>query len=308
MSELYTSLVRLKQAMNNGALPPMTDIPLTVQDVIDPTLTIGLGALFEDTEKGLRCPVRGCGVYRHMLSSHITTVHADVGGANGVRDMMEIPRSTPLASQSYRQAKIAEFAARRGDGLAILARARATNAGAAHKRDVRVRAEQTKKIVYKSAGLRNLTNRCEAQMRHALIDLQNQIGRSPTVSEARSLIGEGFAGQVIAVYGTWNAAKARFGLDQYKRGHSRKEITRDMVLEALSAYYDVHECLPNQRQARKATRTPLIPSFPTILKAMGCKYDWTEAMQRAASLLNIYGGRYGLPESARPDASKPVDA
>lgn len=294
MSELYTSLTRLKMAMNGGELPQMTDIPLSVQDVIDPALTIGLGALVEDATLGLRCPVRGCGIYRHALARHVTAKHPEIGGAVGLKDLLEIPHSAPLASSTYRAQKREELARRGPEVFEIMRRARESRPGAAHERSVRDRAKETTRLVYKMAGVRNLANRCEAQMRHTLIDLQNKLGRSPALSEARAMLGEGFCGQVISVYGSWNAAKARFGLDQYKRGHSRREVPREAVLEGLRAYYDRHGTLPNVNQAQRPNRTPMIPSRPTILKAMGTEL-WPEAMRRAASILNIYGGRYGLP-------------
>lgn len=290
--ELYTSLVRLKQAMNGGQLPAMTEIPEPARLVLDPEFTIGLGALTEDAEKGLRCPVRGCGTFRHVLSRHLDSTHADVGGVERVRELLDIPRSVRLVSTHYSDMKRAELAPRIASGelQRSLIAARASRPGALKDR---TRANVTLRRVYRMAGARNLQNRCEAQMRHALIDLQNKIGRAPSRADADAELGTGFSGQVIAVYGSWNAAKAQFGLEQYQRGH-RVEITREAVIEALSAYHRVHGCLPNAKQALDPTRTPLIPSRPTIQKAMGTT-RWVEAMQRAASILNIYGGRYGLP-------------
>ena len=61
MADLYTSLIRAKQELNDGVLPPMTPVPENVQHFIDPAFTPGLGALEEDPEKGLRCPVKGWG-------------------------------------------------------------------------------------------------------------------------------------------------------------------------------------------------------------------------------------------------------
>lgn len=294
MPELYTSLTRLKMAMNGGILPPMTSIPLRIQDVIDPSLTIGLGALVEDAA-GLRCPVRGCGIYRHVLGPHVDAKHPEIGGSDGLRNLLEIPRSVPLASSAYRARKREETAQRLPMLLEQLRRARESRPGATQTQSVRERATKTTRTLYKMAGMRNLSNRCEAQMRHALIDLQNKLGRSPALREARAELGEGFCGEVIAVYGSWNAAKARFGLDQYKRGHSRAEISREAVLEALRAYYDQNGVLPSVNQVQRPNRTPLVPSRPTILKVLGTE-EWPEAMRRAASILNIYGGRYGLEE------------
>ena len=41
MADLYTSLVRAKQELNDGVLPPMTPVPENVQHFIDPAFTPG---------------------------------------------------------------------------------------------------------------------------------------------------------------------------------------------------------------------------------------------------------------------------
>ena len=99
MADLYTSLTNLKREMNGGRMPPMTPIPERALAVIDPALTPGLGALEEDPEKGLRCPVRGCGKWAHALSSHITSAHRNIGGVRGFKRMMSIPRTAALLSR-----------------------------------------------------------------------------------------------------------------------------------------------------------------------------------------------------------------
>lgn len=294
MSALYTSLVRLKMAMNGGELPPMTEIPAEATDYIDPAFTIGLGALTEDETRGLRCPVRECGKFFHLLTQHVNKMHPELG-ARGLRKLLDIPMTAPLASHKWRarRSAIASAWARSEEGSAVLARGRANLPANWHRapRDP----EKGKKRVFQSVGRRNLSDRCEAQLTHKLIDLQHQIGRSPTSTEARTILGTDFVSYVTNVYGSWNAAKTRFGMDAYSNQYTvRGLVSKEAVLAALRAYHKVHGCLPNVNQAQRPTRTPLIPSRPTICKAMGTE-SWPEAMRRAASLLNIYGGRYGLP-------------
>jgi hypothetical protein len=292
MTPLYTSLAHLKIARNNGALPPMTDVPLTALDVIDPRFTIGLGALYED-ERGVRCPLRKCGRFFHSLTPHVNSAHPEIG-ADGLKTLLEIAPSSKLESKPRRETRAASLAARSEEVASVLSRARA-----ARRTDARtVRAtgrkvSEGKRGLFKLAGLRNFRRRCENQIRHDLIDLQNKIGRSPSLSDAETEMGAAYTRHIERVYGTWNAAKATFGLAQHKR-HGRVEVTRDAVLESLAAYYAAHGSLPSVKQSMRPDRTPLIPATRTICKAMGTG-SWPEAMRRVAALLNIYGGRYGLP-------------
>lgn len=299
MNELFTDLLRLKQAMNGGELPPMTDIPLTAQDVIDPQFTIGLGALHEDPTRGLQCPVRGCGTYRHTLKRHLNTKHPEVG-ERGVKELLEIPQSVRLISASARTRMAAEVE-RRGPSFRRRFSFVASQPATLNK-------GKTRKGLHRLAGVRNLERVCAAQVRDRLIAFQSENGRSPSQRDAEAWpdMGAAFVQKVKRIYGSWNAAKERFGLDAYsnagysgqRRAVRRTNIQRAIVVEALAAYYEVHGTLPNIKQARSPVRAPLIPSAPTILKAMDTG-NWPEAMRRVASLLNIYGGRYGLPEPTR---------
>lgn len=304
--ELYTDLMRLKQEMNGGVLPAMTPYSESVARVLDPSFGIGLGALVESPERGLRCPVRDCGSYYHSLAHHLTSKHADLGGAIGIKMLLEIPKSVKLLSLGARSNIEKSIASRLPQVMEQARIARCRGANAFHSLEAIERKTVTQRINRASAGMRNLTNRCEAQMRHRMIDLQNRIGRSPSLEDARVDLGHGFVKCVIAVYGSWNAAKLRFDIAQYRPGQTaaRKTITRESVLVALRLYYASHGVLPTLRQANFPDRAPLIPSVTTIRRVMGTG-NWSEAMRRAASLLNIYGGRYGLPEKARPLASPP---
>lgn len=290
--ELYTSLTRLKMAMNGGQLPPMTPVPEKAHRIIDPDLTIGLGALSEDELLGLRCPVRGCGEWRHKLSFHLNHRHADIGGAAAVRDLLEIPLSAPLVSK-----KISDGVRRQNferDAAGALARWRAENPGAqaaCSRRTGSVRAMNVRRTV-RTVGYRNMLDQCPRQLAHKLIDLHNQLGRSPSAEEARKMISPGFVSAVQEVYGTWNNAKAQCGLERWKT--SRKKFSREVCIEALHAWYTVHGELPSAWQVRQANKAPLLPPWKSILSTFN-QTSWPETMRIVASLLDIRGGRFGLP-------------
>lgn len=287
---LYTSLVRLKQSMNDGRLPPMTPVPASAHQLIDPAFTIGLGALYEDSEKGLRCPIRECGGFYHNLGLHLRASHGSAGGSTAVRSALDIPLSAPLLSQrlleTHRDNSARSFEqTRRSRPFTLPVHGKATEA--------RRRQSRTIKADRLTVGARNLRDTCLAQLSHKLIDLHHRLGRTPSSQEARTLNSPGFVAAVTRSFGTWDAALAHCGLQRFDRG-ARQRVSRDKVLESLSAYFAEHGCLPTQSQAYHPKRTPIIPTPPTIMRVMATK-SWPEAMRRAASLLNIYGGRYGLP-------------
>lgn len=290
---LYTSLVRLKQAMNGGTLPPMTPVPESVHHLIDPAFTIGLGALREDEEKGLQCPVRDCGEWRHRLSSHLRGAHRNIGGVAAVRRALSIPSTAPLMSQRA-------LAEAREQGVAAFDRyvrqvgpervrldmgrtwSETQTSGARTKRRAAQLANRS------TVGARNLADTCDAQVSHKLIDLQVRLGRSPGAREASKLLGAGVYDRIIEVYGTWRHALAQLGLDAV-----RKRNDRESVLAGLEAYFQVNGHLPSRHQASLPTRTPKIVSPRVILATLG-ETTWYGCMRKAAIILNIRDGRYGV--------------
>lgn len=287
MRGLYTSLTRLKMAMNGGQLPPMTPIPENVTHLIDPGFTIGLGALSEDAERGLRCPVRDCGVWRHRLSKHLNAAHADIGGEEAIKRVLQIPVNVRLASSKEKEAvsKRSLEMHRRMPWL----RDRTDGARARRKATGRVKRSKT-------MGYRNLINMCDKQMAHALVDLQNRIGRPPSRADALTALGPEWVWKAWELYGSWEAVLAQFGLDVVAVQRNRPR--RKDVLPSLRAWHQAHGEFPSIVECRSPTRTPLVPAPQTIMKSLNC-HSWPEAMRRAAALLNIYGGRYGLPEKAK---------
>ena len=283
--ELYTSLTRLKQALNDGELPPMIPISQQARAFIDPALTPGHGALNADELLGLQCPVRGCGKWVHVLSTHLNFSHKNIGGAAGVRAALGIPKRVAMMSQQARE-KIA------GNG-------RRLNTGSADRvRQGRSRVNESTRIAASKASrnsptYKNLRDRCEAQLSHKLIDLHHRLGRSPTVREGEEFLGRAVVNAIKETFGTWNNAKMQCGLESHITKHSK--YSRDAILEALRAWYDEHGELPNVEESSMPTRTPLIPQYATIVRAFG-RAGWRVAMRQVAALLNIRGGRYGLPE------------
>lgn len=286
--QLYTSLVRLKQEMNGGQIPPMTPVTGDALDAIDPSFTIGLGALEESTEKGLRCPVRGCGKYFHRLKKHFRVSHADIGGVEGILRRLSIPINVPLDS-TIRRERIAKLAVDRNAASSLAA---SSSRGGMRNPTTRSKAHRARSASFATVGYRNLLNNCKAQLGHKLLDAQNQIGRSPSVAEAEQLLGRGVVAQTVRVFGSWNAAKATLGMSTSRFS---KRFEKDHVIESLAAWHSEHGTLPSYRDTRKVNRTPVLPDSRTMIRALGAS-SHTHAMQIAASILNIYGGRYGLPE------------
>jgi hypothetical protein len=284
--ELYTSLTRLKMAMNGGIMPPMTKLSEQALKLIDPAFTIGMGALEEDAVKGLRCPVRGCGQYYHALGYHLSRTHRAIGGLVAVREALGIPACVPFLSISAR--------------LAFAKRSRPLTSQRPPEQDRKAIA-QVCRATKLSANGRNLRDRCEEQLRQKFTILELENGRAPSMREAKERFGWGFVAGVQRIYGTWRNALGQFGMSALtaREVAARRLVSREATLDGLRAWYEVHGDLPTSDDANRRDRFPLIPSSATIRRAMGCA-GWDEAMRRAAALLNIYGGRYGLPESARP--------
>lgn len=291
--DLYTSLTRLKQAMNNGQLPPMTPLTEQAKKVIDPELTIagGAGGIVADEERGLRCPIRGCGAWKHDLGRHVAMAHPTIGVA-AFREAMSIPKSAPLMSETFRERKRRLMRGRLNDALKQQQRR-----GRKERRGVVARRAKGKGATAATMGSRNLRDRCIAQLSHKLIDLANTLGRSPSSTEARNVLGQTLVYHIIQTFGTWNAAKAHCGLEAFApRNTARTKENRERALDTLGAWVAEHDGeLPSYHDAMYGNATPLLLA-PSIYYAVFGSQDWDECMRRAAALLAVIGGKYGLPE------------
>lgn len=287
--ELLTTARALKFALN-GDLPPYTPIPVAVQHIIDPAFVPGLGVLYED-ERGVRCPVRDCGVFKQHLEQHLNRVHANIGGAERVAAALSIPRTARLASMRLSETRRA-IAKRTNSG----ARLRAAGHGFSHgtkpsRTRVRDQIRQRQRTKY-SMQYRNELDWCDAQLTTKLMVLRDAIGRTPTIGDAETLWGERAHSYIYAItkhYGSWNNALSFLNLALNRHGR----LTLDDALTALRTWYDAHGDLPTSQESNSPSRAPRIPTYVAIRNAFG-GVTWDEAMRRAAALLDIHGGRYGL--------------
>lgn len=303
--ELYTSLTRLKMAMNNGALPPMTRLTPAATAVVDEALCPGMGALDEDAEKGLRCPVRGCGVYRHRLGMHMDSAHVDIGGSRELRRLLSIPQTASLVSHALRD-KLRVVSQK---GLAVIEEKRARGEIGPYpfllmsREEVlrrQARSHKSSASTRNTVGAKNLRDSCVAQLSNKLLDLAHEVGRSPVVLDADRILGHATRRAIESAFGSWNAAKAYVGLSIQPRGRRKgdnyKYKTQMDVAECFRAYYAKHGTLPSAGRMRYVW--PLLPSDKTVLRHFGTD-SWAEAMRQIAALLGIEGGRYGLPKQER---------
>lgn len=278
MTQLYTSLVRLKQELNSGVLPPMMLLPEAVREKIDPALTIGgdgWGGLVEDYDKGLLCCVRGCGEYHRNLTAHLQKSHQEIGGALGFKNLMGIPRTAPLVSQ-HTQSAYAPTVARKGI------------AGAGVRRKGRTRRSP-------SINSLNLRDSCAAQLQTKIIALSHRIGRAPNLREFNIEYGRDFERAIVSVFGTWPSALAQCGIERVPcRSGWRTEWNSQHSGAVLQAWYDIHGELPDQAEVERRDKLPLLPPMKLIMKSFHTA-SWWMTMQRAAAYMGIQGGKYGLP-------------
>lgn len=285
-ADLYTSLVRAKQELNGGTLPAMTPVPENVQHFIDPGLTPGLGALEEDVDLGLRCPVRGCGQWFTRLRHHLNTAHTDLGGAASVLRALSIPESVGLDTQVFKarlQQRALEHRHHSVRNLR-LARMRLQSKGTAWRASAARRASRSRVTV----GCRNLRNTCEAQIAHRIVDLHNKLGRSPSVLEARALDGPQLTSAATRMYGSWNAALAAVGLKTRRHGGRNPRYDRDSALLMLREFLLYHGRMPTQREAQGPKEVPLIPAGKVLIKLFRRDAEsWGSMMERLRKSIDV---------------------
>lgn len=267
MSELYTSIRHFKAALNGGEVPPMTPLTEAAAKVIDPKLCLGMGGLIEDENKGLLCPVRGCGEYTHHLGTHLTKKHAGIGGHIGFRAALGIPRAATLESGRARVArsKAAKVRMQRDNG----ARARRALAKGA---EARCTDHARQKAVERYAETRispmydNIVGDCESQTIRKLELLTEKLGHEPSEREFLAEYGTGIRKRYRRIFGSWNTLKARCG-----HRLANRKWTEDEVVESYHDYHKAHGEFPSAGVAWSGGRMPLTPSGPVVLEVLGVK-------------------------------------
>lgn len=301
--DLYTTLEHLKRSMNGGALPPMTPLSEKAKQIIDPSLTIdgdGAGGLVEDAERGLLCPIRGCGEYHHKLGLHIAFRHRSIS-SSAFREAMGIPETIGLISKRerelHRTTSMAGVVQGKGSHLET-----AGNNPAAQTPRARELNLASRKRSVNSTMARNLRGHCIAQLKHLMIDLANSVGRSPSVKDARAVWGGKHYDAILKTFGSWNNAKAQCGLDVLV-GNKKPgpRTTKEEVIDALEAWFLVHGDLPSAVDAKSADRAPAIHAYETILNVMEAAV-WRDAMAKAALVLGVHSPRFSRDQEIRASA------
>lgn len=272
--KLYTTLVRAKQAISLGHLPPMMELTPEAKAVFDPRFVPGLGGLEEDEEKGLRCPVRGCGNYYQHLGTHLK-VHGIT--ARQFRKLLSIANNVPLATGT----------------ICRVHRAAAPKRGTTWKRALRNARRSPRsetKAAYRSVGFLNLRDKCNAQVAHKLLDLEHKLGRVPNAAEAMKAYGAGFVDACERLYGSWaNAQTAvlekRSASNKFRPTFEHKED----VIAAMKVFLDAHGRLPT---AVERGVLPFTPAVPTVEKIFKCR--WSAAIESIAHFFQL------VPVRARP--------
>ncbi len=290
MMELYTSLRHLKMVLNNGEIPPMTPLRATATRVLDPAFVLGAGGLQEDERKGLRCPVRGCGVYKHHLTTHLNREHKglrtqDESPSDVVHRLMGIPLSVALCSTHVKSQL--SSAGKKNQWMSRKAlregkpRDLNTNPEYINKR------RSTRMNAATSANFRNLRGECERQLAHKILAMRDVVGSFPIRSAAKARYGMAFIRRVNEVYGSWENACACLGDRVRKDG-----LTDQDVYESMRAYFDIHKELPTSEAANAMARAPLIVRYQDTLNLLGFA-TWPEAMAHVAWYLKVDDPRYG---------------
>lgn len=272
--DLHTTLVATKAVLAGQAPVPMTELTAQARALFDPAFSNGMGSLQEDAERGLRCPLRGCGDYFHQLGQHVAHAHPEIGGATAFRRALSIPSTAPLVSSQTR-AKLRTHRGPQNPPPTPTAAARAA---------------PTRRETVHTMGSRNLKGRCEAQLGEKLRQLTAALGHTPDFKEATTAWGSALVSYCVRLYDTWNGFKRAFDVATLPRG-GQVRITLEMALEALGRYAQVHGDLPTNTAATRAQREPPVPNTETLLRVLSAT-SWPVAMERAALLLNLRDSRY----------------
>lgn len=265
----YTSLSRLKMAMNGGRPPAMTPLTPAAKQVLDPEATLGMGGFVEDENKGLLCPVRGCGEYTHLLTRHLNDKHRAIGGAPSVREALSIPDEVRLVSQrhgdnlSTKARRSYENPKRKSETLRQLGKARPKGLQRVTLN------KQPKKHSGRSIHELNLRNSCEAQLIDALLEQKRNLGRWPVAEEMGELP---FEADLYLVFGLPSSA-----LSQARLSVEPERCGRNDVYDAFEGFVSARGRTPTLEDALDRSTFPLLPRPEDVLEILGSS-SWSIAM------------------------------
>lgn len=275
MADLYTSQVHLKRVLAGQASAAFTSLPPEVAAILDPSFVPGMGALNEDAEGRLQCPVRECGTFHSDLGAHVGAVHRELK-AFGIRKLLGIPQTTGLSTRRH-PSKV-------GLGKSHMDRMRPLRTGVRR---------QVQGLTMMS---RNKADTCPAQLQAKLTALAEKLGRSPSISDFDAEY-DGGSRAVCMVFGTWQNAKNLAGLG-VSPGGPDPIVPQEQVVEALRAWHEVHGDLPTSTDCKLREKTPILPTYPVILRSLNV-LNWQAAMRAVLSVLDVESVRYGYLRDER---------
>jgi hypothetical protein len=123
-------------------------------------------------------------------------------------------------------------------------------------------------------------------MRKRYDDCRVRVRRPPTAQD----LGGSFMGTVARYYGTLNAFRATIGVSEVAP-LTKRSPSEDDVVAALEAWYKAHKRLPLRADVAAIDRTPYLPGYETILRALSIQ-SWPVAMSHVAWLLGIDDPNY----------------
>jgi hypothetical protein len=277
--DLYTSQIHIKRLLAGQATARFTMAPESVLQVLDPAFFPGMGAVNEDDEGRLQCPVRGCGKWFTKLARHLSADHRALGGAQGVRAALGIRKSVPLTSKAARAVTSAQWNAAPNRSRAFVSTIRA------------FRMSENGSNGPKTMHDHNFSDTCPAQIQERIEALARKVGHSPSCNEFVAEYGGALFAALRQRFGTWNNAKVQCGLTTT----SSVGYTRAAVMLALQTFYDARGDLPRHRDTAgvRGARGPYVPSRMAIIKALSVG-SWEAAMRSAAEYLGVNSELYGF--------------
>jgi hypothetical protein len=252
----------------------MMAIPKHFRDKIDPEYALGLGGLKEDAARGLQCPIKGCGVYRHSLARHLRAAHEIEPEA--FRDALSLPRSTGLLSTVARE--------RISAAQREIASRRKRTPGAAHaSATLKRKWGKMRKNMGLAVGVRNLRGSCAAQLGEKLKALASEAGKLDLTRQDMIDMGEqALLRRLERVYGTFNKAKAAVSLPV--RFRVARRLTREIVEQQWRAFRAAHGRFPSASEAQNGRMSPMIPSYTATARLYHGKPWWLIVREIAAAL------------------------
>lgn len=272
MKDLFTTQVLVKQLLG-GDRPPLTPLTNAALEIVDPSFCPGMGILNEDIQKGIQCPIRGCGEFYHKLSAHLVRHDKNLGVPRGQTE--EVLRralgliGSKFVSSSYAKRQSAAIKSRK---ISPPTRSGSPNekAGAVYdaaKDAVEIMRRARHKPRYIAAavrrnswGRRNARMSCDSQLKKRIQLVIDKVRRMPSEREVK-ICDPDLMPAINELGWDIESALAWFRLEA---GIS-DDVEAD-VWEVLSAWRDTNSRMPTEADLDLRHIGPPLPSKDVIMK------------------------------------------